>query len=97
MITKKILSFASSGACGSNFALFGCVLRYFGYRKTYTDYISVDSGGIPHCFPQFGPGPMQQVGSSITVPFTSNSLHSSTCFQPLGVNCVAHELSTASF
>lgn len=33
MITKKILSVVSSGACGSNFPLFHYVLQYFGYLK----------------------------------------------------------------
>jgi len=30
-----------------------------------TIYLFESSGGIPHCFPQFGPGPMQQVCETI--------------------------------
>ena len=30
-----------------------------------TTYLFESSGGIPHCFPQFGPGPMQQVCETI--------------------------------
>lgn len=37
--------------------------------------LSWNSGGLPHCFPQFGPGPIQQVWPSIVVPISITSLH----------------------
>jgi hypothetical protein len=54
----------------------------------------VCSGGIPHCFPQFGPGEMQQVQGCPSLPSvpSSPSLCKSSCIIRANTRAITYQL-----
>lgn len=62
------------GGCVTSWIVQGKDLLYVRPDALFTGHDKPISGGIPHCFPQFGPGPMQQHGFARNMNWSIASL-----------------------